>query len=233
MGAAALVTPFLILTIGMRPVLAVGTDLVYSAITKMVGAWMHSRQGTVDLRTAFHLACGSIPAGTIGVLALTNLHRGGMDVDQLLRRAIGAVLVTVAAFLLARTICVRSPKTVYWRLTRHSAGWTVGWGAIVGFAVGLTSVGSGSLIVPFLLMLYPGAPARMVGTDVFHAALLVSVAAFLHIQANHVEWQVIPALLAGSVPGVLLGSYLAPRLPVRTLRVGLSLVLFAIGVKLV
>jgi uncharacterized membrane protein YfcA len=115
----------------------------------------------------------------------------------------------------------------------HAKTLTVIWGAIVGFAVGLTSVGSGSLIAPFLLMLYPNAPARVVGTDVFHAALLVTATAALHIQAGNVEWRLIPLLLAGAIPGVLLGSYLAPRLPARTLRVGLSVVLFTTGIKLV
>jgi len=232
MGGAALMTPFLILIVGVRPVLAVGTDLVYSAITKIVGAAMHWRQNTVDLTTALRLACGSIPGGTIGVLAMNQLRRDGVDVDQWLRRAIGVLLVTVAIILLVRTLYTKGPKLTPQFLIHHKTLWTIVWGAVVGFAVGLTSVGSGSLIVPFLIMLYPLAPARLVGTDVFHAALLVSATALLHMQAKHIEWRLLPVLLAGSIPGVLLGSYLAPRLPVRTMRVGLSLVLLATGVKL-
>jgi uncharacterized membrane protein YfcA len=233
MGGAALMTPFLILIVGVRPVLAVGTDLAYSAITKIIGAAMHWRQNTVDIATALRLACGSIPGGTIGVLAMNQLRRDGVDVDQWLRRAIGVVMVTVALVLLFRTLYARGPQVTPHFVDRHKTFCTVAWGAAVGFAVGLTSVGSGSLIVPFLIMLYPLAPARMVGTDVFHAALLVSATALLHMQAKHVEWRLLPVLLAGSVPGVLLGSYLAPRLPVRTMRVGLSLVLLTTGVKLV
>jgi uncharacterized membrane protein YfcA len=232
MGGAALMTPFLILIVGVRPVLAVGTDLVYSAITKIVGAAMHWRQNTVDLWTAFRLAFGSIPGGTIGVLTMNQLRRDGIDVDQWLRRAIGVLLVTVALILLVRTLYAGGPKMTPQFLVRNKTLWTIVWGAIVGFAVGLTSVGSGSLIVPFLIMLYPLAPARLVGTDVFHAALLVSATALLHMQAKHIEWPLLPVLLAGSIPGVLLGSYLAPRLPMRTMRVGLSLVLLATGVKL-
>lgn len=233
MGGAALMTPFLILIVGVRPILAVGTDLAYSAVTKIVGAWMHWRQNTVDLRTALYMGCGSIPGGTIGVLAITQLRHQGADVDQWLRRAIGVVLVIVAVVLLFRTLYVKGPQTTPRLLERHKTMATIAWGAMVGFAVGLTSVGSGSLIVPFLIMLYPAMPARMVGTDVFHAALLVSATALLHMQAQHVEWRLLPILLAGSIPGVLLGSYLAPRLPVRTMRVGLSLVLLTTGVKLV
>lgn len=232
MGGAALMTPFLILIVGVRPVLAVGTDLVYSAITKIVGAAMHWRQNTVDLGTALRLAFGSIPGGTIGVLAINQLRRDRIDVDQWLRHAIGVLLVTVALILLVRTLYAGGPKMTPQFLIRHKTVWTIIWGALVGFAVGLTSVGSGSLIVPFLIMLYPLAPARLVGTDVFHAALLVSATALLHMQAKHIEWRLLPVLLAGSIPGVLLGSYLAPRLPVRAMRVALSLVLLATGLKL-
>jgi uncharacterized membrane protein YfcA len=107
------------------------------------------------------------------------------------------------------------------------------WGFFIGFAVGLTSVGSGSLIAPFLMLLFPHNPSRVVGTDVFHAAILVSATAFLHGNAGHVDWLRVPWMLAGSVPGVLLGSYLAPRLPSRPLRVGLGTILFATGYQLV
>jgi uncharacterized membrane protein YfcA len=232
MGGAALMTPFLILILGVRPVLAVGTDLVYCAVTKFAGAWMHWRQRTVDVRAALRLGYGSIPGGILGVLVITNLRHGGADPDQYVRRAIGYVLVTVAVLLMVRTLYSRFPETPLW-IVSHANTLTVIWGAIVGFAVGLTSVGSGSLIAPFLLMLYPNAPARVVGTDVFHAALLVTATAALHMQAGNVEWRLIPLLLAGAIPGVLLGSYLAPRLPARTLRVGLSVVLFTTGIKLV
>lgn len=115
----------------------------------------------------------------------------------------------------------------------HQVLVTILWGAIVGLAVGITSVGSGSLIAPFLMLVFPLSPARAVGTDMFHAALLVSTTALLHSQVGHVEWNVLPALLVGSIPGVLLGSYLAPRLPARPLRVGLAMVLLVTGVKLV
>ncbi len=233
MGGAALMTPFLILIVGVRPVLAVGTDLVYGSLTKMMGAWMHWRQNTVDIRTVLRLACGSLPGGALGVLLVHQMHHSGVNPDQYLRRAIGLVLVIVALILLVRTLQSRTAQTPSGFITRHEKVLTVFWGAVVGFAVGLTSVGSGSLLAPFLMILFPGAPARVVGTDVFHAALLVTTTALFYSQAGHVDWGLVPVLLAGSVPGVLLGSYLAPRLPARTLRLGLSLVLLATGVKLV
>jgi uncharacterized membrane protein YfcA len=118
-------------------------------------------------------------------------------------------------------------------IERNRTACIVVWGFVIGFAVGLTSVGSGSLIAPFLMMLFPKDAARVVGTDVFHAAMLVSATAILHGSAGHVEWGMVPIMLAGSIPGVLIGSYLAPRLPSRPLRVGLGSLLFATGYQLV
>jgi len=233
MGGAAVVTPFLILFVGLRPVLAIGTDLVYSAFTKLAGAWMHWRQGTVDMHMVLRLALGSVPGGVAGVLLIHWLRTSGMDPDPYLRRAIGVVLLLVASVLLYRALWRNSALNRLNLSSRHHGRIAVVWGAVVGFAVGLTSVGSGSLIAPFLLLAYPTAPARVVGTDVFHAAVLVSATAFLHANVGHVEWKMIPLLLTGSIPGVLLGSYIAPRLPVRSLRLGLSAVLFVTGAKLV
>jgi uncharacterized protein len=233
MGGAALMTPVLILVFGVKPVLAVGTDLLYSAATKLVGAWMHWRQGSVDFKVVRQLATGSIPSGLMGVLVASIQHRRGVMMDEYVRHVLGVALVLVAAVLLARSLGVRMPNPFIAAVQRHRQRGIMTWGAFVGFAVGLTSVGSGSLITPFLLTLFPNEPARAVGTDVFHAALLVSATAVLYTGVGAVEWQLIPVLLAGSVPGVLLGSYLTPRLPVRTLRFGLGVVLFATGLKLV
>jgi uncharacterized membrane protein YfcA len=233
MGGAALMTPVLILVFGVRPTLAVGTDLVFGAITKTAGAWMHWRQGTVDLQVVRNLATSSIPSGVIGVLVVQFLHRRGIAMDAHVRHALGMALVIVAAVLLARSLGVKVPNPFFGALQRHRQAGVMAWGAFVGFAVGLTSVGSGSLITPFLLMLFPKDPARAIGTDVFHAALLVTATASLYAGAGTVEWRLIPTLLAGSMPGVLLGSYLTPRLPVRPLRIGLSVVLLATGLKLV
>jgi uncharacterized protein len=233
MGGAALMTPFLILVLGIRPVLAVGTDLAYGAITNMAGAFMHWRQGTVDMRVVRYLASGSIPGAVVGFLLITRLRHHGYDIDLYLRRALGGVLVTVALLMLVRALWGKLPQPGPDFLKRHRRPVTIAWGAVVGFAVGLTSVGSGSLVAPFLLMLYPGIPALVVGTDVVHAAMLISAAALLHVEAGNVAWRLLPYLLMGAVPGVLVGSYLAPRLPARTMRVGLSLVLLTTGMKLV
>lgn len=233
MGGAALMTPFLILVLGVRPVLAVGTDLVYGSLTKIAGAWMHWKQGTVDLKISLRLALGSVPGGILGVWAVTRLQHAGLDMDQWLRHALGGALLIVALLVLAKAMRIEIGARYTSWILKYPRECTVLWGAFVGFSVGMTSVGSGSLIAPFLLLIMPGSTARVIGTDVFHAALLVSATAFAHQQAGHVDWNLVPTLLAGSIPGVLIGSYLAPRLPDRALRLGLAVLLFATGWKLV
>jgi uncharacterized membrane protein YfcA len=232
MGGAALMTPFLILVLGVRPVLAVGTDLVYGSLTKVVGAYMHWRQGSVDMKVVFRLALGSVPGGVLGVRAITELHRRGANIDGEVKAALGATLMIVALLIVARVAGFHvSDRYTKW-ITTHARVTTPLWGFVIGFLVGLTSVGSGSLIAPFLLVILPGASSRVVGTDVFHAALLVTATAIVHQQAGNVDWRLVPTLLCGSIPGVILGSYLTPRVPDRVLRSGLAVLLFLTGYKL-
>jgi len=231
MGGGALMTPFLILVLGTRPVVAVGTDLAYGAITKLVGACLHWRQGTVDLRLALRLAAASVPAGLLAVVALRRFP-GAAAADEAVQQALGLALVAVALLLLARLRgalpLTLSPR---WRHALQGAG-TYAAGAIVGALVGFTSVGSGSLLVPFLVSVFPLAAARVVGTDVFHAAILVTVAAAAHAQAGTVDWPLAASLLAGSVPGVAVGSWMTTRLPSRAIRAALAVLLLVTGVNL-
>jgi uncharacterized membrane protein YfcA len=233
MGGAALMAPLLILLIGVRPVVAVGTDLAYGAITKIVGAWLHFRQGTVDVEIALRLAYGSVPAGLVGVVIISLLRHWGLDPDQVVQRAIGVVLVVVALILLWRNVAKSgSAPTGPWLRPLRGHGAIV-WGALVGLAVGLTSVGSGSLVAPFLLLVFGLSPSRVVGTDVFHAAILLTATGLAHAYAQSVDWNLALMLLAGSIPGVWLGSVLAPKLPPKTLRIGLACLLLASGARLV
>jgi len=233
MGGAALMAPFLILVVGVRPVTAVGTDLVYGAVTKIVGAWVHFRQETVDLAVVKKLATGSIPGGIAGSLLVILLPRLTHDAEHYVQKAIGTLLVMVAVVLIARMLVpLRTATPSAKRLAFLHDRATVIWGAVVGFCVGATSVGSGSLLAPFLMMLYPSKTSKVVGTDVFHAAILVSVTGIAHASASGVEWQLIPSLLAGSIPGVLLGSRLAVYIPARPLRTGLAALLFFTGYRM-
>jgi len=233
MGGAALMAPFLILAVGLRPVTAVGTDLVYGAITKILGTWVHLKQGTVDLHVVRKLATGSLPGGLLGVLAVTLLPRFTHDAEYYVQKAIGALLVLVAVLLLARML-VRFPAATLSpeRLEFLREHGSVLWGAVVGFCVGATSVGSGSLLAPFLMLLYPSKASKVVGTDVCHAAVLVSVTAVAHATSGSVEWNLVPVLLTGSIPGVLLGSRLASCIPARPLRTGLAALLLLTGYRM-
>lgn len=233
MGGAALMTPFLILILGVRPVLAVGTDLVYGSLTKVVGACIHWKQGTVDLTVVKRLALGSVPGGIAGVLTITELHKRGANIDGGVKELLGVALITVAALIIARAAGFHVSDTRTKWITDNARVLTPLWGMFIGFLVGLTSVGSGSLIAPFLLTIMPGKSSRVVGTDVFHAALLVTATAVVHQQAGNVDWKLVPTLLCGSIPGVILGSYLTPRVPDRMLRTGLAVLLFATGYKLI
>jgi uncharacterized membrane protein YfcA len=233
MGGAALMAPFLILVVGVRPVTAVGTDLVYGAVTKIIGAWVHFRQGTVDLPVVKKLATGSVPGGLMGALLVILLPRVTHNAEQYVQKAIGGLLVMVAVVLVARMLLPIPEATPSVKRLKflHEKG-TVIWGAVVGFCVGATSVGSGSLLAPFLMLLYPSKTSKVVGTDVFHAAILVSVTGLAHATSSGVEWSLIPTLLAGSIPGVLLGSRLSAYIPARPLRTGLAALLLLTGYRM-
>ena len=232
-GGGALMTPFLILVLGARPMVAVGTDLAYGAVTKIVGAILHWRQGTVDLALVRRLALGSTPAGLLAVAALRWLPESTTQADELVRRTLGVVLILVAVILLSQMLGVRvRPLSRRWRERLQGRGAVVV-GAIVGALVGFTSVGSGSLLIPFLVAVFPLSTAQIVGTDVFHAAILVTVTAIGHAQGGSVDWVIVAGLLAGSIPGVAVGSWMAPRAPARALRAGLAVLLLATGISLV
>jgi len=233
MGGAALMAPFLILVLKVRPVTAVGTDLVYGAVTKILGAWIHLKQGTVDMLVVKRLAMGSLPGGIAGSLLVISLPSHTQNAEQYVKRGIGALLVLVAIILIIRLVIPVKPSKMSLANHRWLETWgTVIWGAFVGFCVGATSVGSGSMLAPFLLMLYPTKTSRVVGTDVFHGAVLVAVTGFTHSLSSGVEWNLIPSLLAGSLPGVMLGSRLATRVPAVPLRTGMAAVLLLTGYRM-
>jgi uncharacterized protein len=231
-GGGAVMTPFLILVLGTRPVVAVGTDLVYGAVTKMAGAWLHWRQGTVDIPLALKLASASVPAGLVAVFALQMLPPSTEAADAAVRRALGVVLVIVAIMMILRLrgdMSLTVPER--WRVGLQRRG-TYIVGAIVGALVGFTSVGSGSLLVPFLVSVHPMTTARIVGTDVFHAAMLVTATAAGHVHGNSVDWPLAASLLVGSIPGVTIGSWMAPKVSSRALRAALAALLLLTGIKM-
>lgn len=229
-------TPLLIYVGGVRPILAVGSDLVYSAVTKIFGAWQHARQRTVDFSVVKSLALGSIPATLLGSIAVKFLAvYYGLFVDEILKKILGGTLVLVALFLFTRAFS-RNGRFLFITHREPTAHpekpTTILLGAVVGFLVGLTSVGSGSLIVPFLILLYPLSAARVVGTDIFHAAILTTVAGSAHLVSGNVDLGLVASLLIGSIPGVLLGGRLTIEIPQRLLRGTLAVALLTTGIKL-
>lgn len=228
-GGGSLMTPLLILLFGVKPALAVGTDLGYAAITKTLGGWRHFRSGAVDLPLAAWMAVGSIPGALGGVAVLEALD---IEEDALIL-AVGAAVLVTGLMTIGRALLTEpgdEVDTVH--LTRRAKGKAVLLGASVGVVLGLTSAGSGALIAVGLIMLFRMRTRRVVGTDVFHAAVLLWAAALAHLASGNVDFGLMGTLLVGSLPGVWIGSGLADRVPGTTLRHVLGGVLVCAGVAL-
>lgn len=228
MGGGSLMTPLLILVFGIKPVVAVGTDLAYAAITKTAGGFLHFRKGTVQTNLAWWLAAGSCPGAVVGVILLERL---GLD-DILLPLIAGALLLTGSLVLFRALMKQGADERDTVPLdTRHKVAAVI-LGASVGFVLGLTSAGSGTLIAIGLILGFRLAPRRVVGTDVFHAAVLLWVAAIAHLFSGNVDLLLTATILIGSLPGVWLGTHFATKLPERGLRPALGVVLLSAGLAL-
>jgi uncharacterized membrane protein YfcA len=236
MGGGSLMTPLLILVIGTKPVVAVGTDLAYGAVTKTLGGWRHFRKGTVFPRLAFWLAVGSCPAALLGVWVLDRVHDAiGDDFDTFMLIAIGAVLLLTGGLVLLRALAIADQSArergAFRMQTRHKVA-AVALGASVGFVLGITSAGSGTLIGIGLILGFRLSPHRVVGTDVAHAAVLLWVAAAAHVVAGNVDFGLAGTILIGSLPGVWIGTNIATKLPRNALRAALGVVLLTSGLAL-
>ena len=237
MGGGALMTPALILLGLARPAIAVGTDLVWGALTKALGAFVHYRQKTVEFTIVKRLAIGSIPGALAGLALLAHLHKNGVEaMDRVIVRLLAIALMCVALSLFIRAMRGRSSRIEVSSeslIDRAPAWATSALGAVVGFLVSLTSVGSGSLIVACLVVFYPGlSMRRIVGSDILHALILVGVSALGHLGIGSVNVPLLAALLVGSIPGVWIGSKTSAMVPERILQPLLAVTLFFLGYKL-
>ena len=236
MGGGSLMTPALILLAGVRPTIAVGSDLAYSAVMKTVGAFQHRRAGNVDGKLALRLAAGSIPGGLIGVGCIHLLEaRFGDTAQHMVGRLLGAVLVVVAVLTLMQSLpgLGRGPFVDKPAAGRASLRWCVPIGAVLGFLVGATSVGTGTLFAVALMNVFGLSARRTVGTDIQHAALLTSALALANGFTGHVNVSVVVHLLVGAVPGVILGSRLAVRMPERVIRPCVAGMLLLSGFRMI
>jgi uncharacterized membrane protein YfcA len=235
MGGGSLMTPILILLFDFKPTLAVGTDILHGAVFKSFGAVRHRRLGTVHARITFWMFLGSAPMSLVGVEVADWLERHyGSGVESASAKVIGGALVLGGLGFLAKTFVKRGvqPSTAPFLLADRDRVICVALGASGGFVVGLTSVGSGTFFGLVLLLAFPLTAAKIVGTDIFHAAALLWVAGVSHLLHGNVDLSAMAWLLLGSIPGVLLASKLTVRLPDGALRIGLGTVLTASGVRL-
>ena len=242
MGGGALMTPILVLLFGVDPGTAVSSDLLASLVMKPVGATVHFRRGTVNWSLARWLVVGSVPAAFAGVFVLNDLGSGpdvANDVKTLLGWAliVAAVSMVVRAFLSARTVArvrdgvIVPPPDDETVVVKRAA--TVLIGLTGGFIVGMTSVGSGSLMMVMLLLLYPRLSAkRLVGTDLVQAIPLVGAATLSHMLFGHVDFGLTASLLIGCLPGVYFGAKVSSRAPDSVIRPALVVILFASALKL-
>jgi uncharacterized membrane protein YfcA len=235
MGGGSLMTPILILVFGFKPTLAVGTDILHGAVFKSFGAVRHRGLGTVHARITFWMFLGSAPLSLAGVEVADWLERHyGTGVESVSAKVIGGALILGGLGFLAKTFVKRGvqPSDAPFLLTDRDRLICFALGASGGFIVGLTSVGSGTFFGLVMLLVFPLTAAKIVGTDIFHAAALLWVAGISHLLHGNVDLGAMAWLLLGSIPGVLLASKLTVRVPDGALRIGLGSVLTASGVRL-
>ena len=235
-GGGSLMTPMLILVFGVTPTTAIGTDLAYAAVTKTVGGYKHWKQRTVDFQLSSWMAIGSVPAAIFGVYVLTLLEDWlGSDFDDAVIAILaGALFLTGIATLIRaflKSMHERERDTIDPMERRHKVA-AVLLGLSVGFVLGVTSAGSGALIAVGLILLFRLSPRRVVGTDVFHAAILLWAAGLAHVTAGNVDFGLAGTILLGSVPGVWLGSHWSVRVDPAILRGTLAVVLIGAGLAL-
>jgi uncharacterized membrane protein YfcA len=232
MGGGSLMTPMLIIIFGFDPKTAVGTDILHGAVFKSFGAWRHRQLGNVHTKLALWMLVGSGPLSLLGVQLASSFSDSAQST---MSKVVGASLILGGLGFLAKTYLPRSarPDDDDFAITARVRAIAIVIGAVFGFIVGLTSVGSGTFFGLALLLLFPLSATRMVGTDLLHAALLLWVAGAGHLIHGNVDLHAIAWLLVGSIPGVLIGSHLSIRVPDRALRVAFAFVLVLSGIKLV
>ena len=233
-GGGSLMTPLLILLFGIHPSTAVGTDLLYASATKVGGSVVHSWARSIHWPAVIRLASGSIPASILTMLVLWQLDLNGEAGRSLVNVVLCFALMLTAASLIFRKTLLESLRGRMERQdARTIARGTVLVGALLGVLVSISSVGAGAVGVTALLLLYPQLPmARIVGSDIAHAVPLTLVAGVGHWAMGAIDWHLMGVLLMGSLPGIVIGSYFATRVPETALRLILAVTLILVATKL-
>jgi uncharacterized membrane protein YfcA len=231
LGGGVLLLPLLIFGLHVPAIIAVGSDAAFNFLTKIPSSLVHLRQGTVWRKVVLALSCGSVPGSVLGVELLQHLRTEyGSGVNAFIKVIVGILLIVISALMLVQRRI--EEQVAHRRPTRKSFAGMAVIGLLAGFLVGMTSVGSGSIIMLLLLMFYSYPPKVMVGTDILHAVVLTGVTSLLHFRLGNVDLSLVGYLLIGSVPGAIIGSYLSTRVPVLWLRRLLCAILMATGARM-
>jgi uncharacterized membrane protein YfcA len=254
MGGGSLLAPIMILFFRIPPVWAVGTDVAYSTVTKAVGSIIHIRQKTVNFKVALWLACGSVPATLLSVSMVQYMRKHYSNfINGFMLRALGITLLLVAVLLVVKPLLMKllARRNTAKQSAAEAEGKTAiednsRWekryrpivtaliGAVVGFLVGLTSVGSGTLIIVSLAFMFPKlGPKDLVGTDIFQAFMLLAAGSIGYLIADTINWNMVVLLLLGSLPGVFIGSKLSKYMPDMLMRPVLATVIAISGWKMI
>jgi len=233
-GGGALMTPILIMLFGVHPATAVGTDLLYAAATKTGGSLVHGFARSIDWRVVGRLATGSVPATILTLADLSHFNLSGEAARNLITLVLSVALFLTAFVLVFGGSIVAAYRARFPELDPQKTFTnTIIVGAVLGCLVSISSVGAGAMGVIALLMLYPQLPiAKIVGSDIAHAVPLTLVAGLGHWMMGSVNWAIIGSLLAGSLPGIFVGSYFAIRIPERALKLVLASVLLVVASRM-
>ncbi|MCB5187264.1 sulfite exporter TauE/SafE family protein [Methylobacillus caricis] len=242
-GGGSLMTPLLVFLFGFKPVVAVGTDLLFAALTKTGGVWVHhGKHKSVDWKVVGLMAAGSLPMSITTIYVIKHLMSVGKEITGLITYALGIALIMTACALLVRSFLMRNKEREVesglistGRFTGNTqVAATVLTGAVLGILVTLSSVGAGALGTIAILLLYPRmSTLKVVGTDLAHAIPLTAIAGIGHWSLGHVDFTLLGSLLIGSLPGIWIGSHLSAKIPEKVLRPVLALILLLIGSKFV
>lgn len=233
-GGGSLMTPLLVLLFGVHPATAVGTDLIYAAVTKSAGTMVHGFNKSVDWTIVGRLAAGSIPASVLTLLVLNVTGHQSDATSRAVALVLGVMLIITAVTLFLRRQLARFAGRHQELPPRQQAAMTIFTGAMLGVLVSISSVGAGAVGVTALMLLYPRMPVlRIIGSDIAHAVPLTLIAGLGHYMIGNVDPAMLGSLLLGSIPGIVIASFFSPRIREDFLRYTLGAVLAIVGVKLV
>ena len=238
-GGGSLMTPILVLGFGIKPAIAVGTDLLYAAITKSGGVFVHHTKGNIQWKIVGLLATGSVPASLVSIFIIKQLDDAGVNYDKLIMSTLSIALILTALFLLLRERLQKISRserfdTIKLMHRKLRKPITIFAGVLIGVLVTLSSVGAGVIGAAFLFFLYPRYKAiKIVATDIAHAIPITAIAGLGHAHIGTVNYILLGSLLIGSLPGIYLGSHFGTKLPDKFMRPILATILLVIGVRLV